>query len=76
MWILKEIKKFRKTGNLKHIYKKELGTACFAHDAAHSHSKDLVKRTISDKILNDKSLWNSYINLKYDGYERGLATMV
>ena len=53
-------KKFRKTGNLKHIYRKELDTACFAHDAALSHRKDLAKRTISDKILNDKSLWNSY----------------
>ena len=43
--------KFRKTGSLKHLYRNELDKACFAHDAAYSDSKDLVKRTISDKIL-------------------------
>ena len=31
----------------------ELDKSCFAHDAAYSDSKDLAKRTISDKILND-----------------------
>ena len=29
--------------------------ACFAHDAAYSDSKDLAKRTISDKILKDRA---------------------
>ena len=43
--------KFRETGSLKHLYRNELDKACFAHDAAYSDSKDLVKRTISDKIL-------------------------
>ena len=28
-----------------------LDKVCFAHDAAYSESKDLAKRTISDKIL-------------------------
>ena len=32
--------KFRWTGNLKHLYRNELGKACFAHDAAYSDSKD------------------------------------
>ena len=45
------IKKCRETGNLKHLYRNELDKACFAHDAAYSDSKHLVKRTISDKIL-------------------------
>ena len=45
------IKKFRETGNLKHICKSELDKVCFLHDAAYSDSKDLIKRTISDKIL-------------------------
>ena len=27
------IQKFRKAGNLKHLYRNELGKACFAHDA-------------------------------------------
>ena len=48
------IKKFRETGYLKHVYRNELDKARFAHDAAYSDSKDLVKRTILDKILKDK----------------------
>ena len=28
---------------------------CFAHDAAYSDSKDLAKRTISDKILKGRA---------------------
>ena len=46
---------FKETSNLKHIYKNKLGKACFAHDAAHFDSKDLAKRTISDKILKDRA---------------------
>ena len=38
--------KLRETGNLKHLYRNELGKACFAHHAAYSDSKDLAKRTI------------------------------
>ena len=49
------IQKFRETGNLKHLYRNELYKACFAHDAAYSDSKDLAKRTISDKILKDRA---------------------
>ena len=37
------IKKFRETGNLKHLYRSKLEKACFAHDTAYSHSKDLAK---------------------------------
>ena len=49
------IKKFRETGNLKNLYRNELDKACFAHDAAYSDSKDLAKRTTSDKILQDRA---------------------
>ena len=49
--------------------------ACFAHDAAYSDSKGLAKRTQSDKILKDKAFDNAN-NPKYDGYQRGLASMV
>ena len=49
------IQKFRKTGNLKHLYRNELGKACFAHDATYSDSKDLAKKTISNKILKDRA---------------------
>ena len=34
------IKKFGKTGNLKHLLRNELDKACFTHDVAYSESKD------------------------------------
>ena len=37
--------------------------------------KDLAKRTASDKVLRDKA-FNVAKNPKYDGYQRGLASMV
>ena len=37
--------------------------------------KDLTRRTISDKILRDKA-FNVAKNPKYNGYQRGLASMV
>ena len=38
-------------------------------------SKDLVKRTQSDKVLKEKA-FKIASNAKYDGYQRGLASMV
>ena len=38
-------------------------------------SKDLVKRTPSDNVLKDKAL-KIASDAKYDGYQRGLASMV
>ena len=69
------IEKFMKTGNTVFIYKKELGKACFQHDMAYGKSKDLVKRTQSDKVLRDKA-FKIGSDLKYDGYQRGLAPLV
>ena len=40
------IQKFRKTGNLKHLYRNELDKTCFHHDAAYCDSKGLVKRAV------------------------------
>ena len=37
--------------------------------------KDLAKRTASDKVIRDKA-FNITKNPKYDGYQRGLASMV
>ena len=53
----------------------ELDKACFTHDAAYSDNKDLTKRTIADKILKNKA-FNIAKDKKYDGYQRGLASMV
>ena len=38
-------------------------------------SKDLAKRTQSDKVLRDKA-FEVASDPKYDGYQRGLASMV
>ena len=69
------IQKFKETGNTNYIYKNELGKACFAHDAAYSDSKDLIKGTVADKILRNRA-FNIAKDPKYDGYQRGLASMV
>ena len=42
---------------------------------AYGKSKDLIKRTQSDKVLKDKA-FKIASNPKYDGYQRGLASMV
>ena len=42
---------------------------------AYGKSKDLVKKTQSDKVLRDKE-FKIAINPKYDGNQRGLASMV
>ena len=44
------IQTIREIGNLKHLYRNELDETCFARDAAYSRSKDLAKKTISDKF--------------------------
>ena len=69
------IQKFMQTGDTNYIYRNELDKACFQHDAAYSDSKDLAKRTQSDKVLKDKAFAIAN-NPKYDGYQRGLASMV
>ena len=69
------IQRFKEKANLKHLYRNELDKASFAHDAANSDSKDLAKRTISDKIVKDRT-YEIARNRKYIGYERALASMV
>ena len=64
------IEKFMQTGNTNFIYKNELDKACFQHDLAYGKPKDLVKRTQSDKAFKTAS------NPKFNGYQRGLASMV
>ena len=69
------IQKFKEIGDTSYIYKNELDKACFQHDMAYEDFKDLEKRTASDKVLRDKA-FNIAKNPKYDGYQRGLASMV
>ena len=68
------IDKFMQTGNTDFIYKNELDKACFQHDMAYGKSKDLIKRTQSDKVLKHKA-FKIANNPNYDGYQRGLASM-
>ena len=69
------IEKFMKSRNTDFIYKNELDKACFQHDMAYGKSKDLFKRTQSDRVLRDKA-FKIASDPKYDGYQRGLASMV
>ena len=69
------IQKFKETGDTNYIYKNELDKPCFVYDAAYSDSKDLTKRTVADKSLKNKA-FDIAKDSKYDGYQRGLASMV
>ena len=73
--INKEFKSLKKLVIRTISTKNELDKACFAHDAAYSYSKDLIKRTAADKILRNRA-FNIDKDPKYDGYQRGLASMV
>ena len=72
---LKRIKKFGETDNLKHLYRNKLDKACFTQNATYSHNNDLVKRTLSDKILKDRA-YEIARNFGYHGSERALASVV
>ena len=68
------IKEFKRTGDTRYIYRNELDKACFQHDSAYADHKDLINRTEADKFLRDKA-HDIASNPKYDGYQRGLASM-
>ena len=63
------------TGDTRYICRNELDKACFQHDMAYGDSKDLKRRTQSDKVLKDKAFAIAS-NPKYDGYQRELASIV
>ena len=76
---------FTKNKELKNLCREEieadficrnvLDKACFQHDMAYGKSKDLAKTTQPDKVLWDKP-FKIANDPKYDGYQRGLASMV
>ena len=68
------IQKFKETGDASYIYKNELDKACFQHDMEYGDFKDLKRRTFSDKVLRHQA-FNIAKNSKYDGYQRGLASV-
>ena len=69
------IQKFKQARDSRYIYKNELDKACFQHDTAYGDFKDLKRRTTADNVLRDKA-FNIAKNPKYDGYRRGLASML
>ena len=69
------IKEFKRTGDTCLLYRNELDKARFKHDAAYAKYKDVENRLISDQKLRN-SAYDIASNPKYDGYQRGLASMV
>ena len=57
------------------MYRNELDKACFASDATYRDSKNLAKKTVSDKIWKKRAV-KITLNPKCDGYQKGLASMV
>ena len=69
------IEKSMQTWNTDFINRSKPDKACLPHDIAYGKSEDLAKRTQSVKVLRDKA-FKIAINPKYDGYQRGLTSMV
>ena len=69
------IKEFKCTGNIKLLYRNALDKACFKHDAAYAKYKDVENKLIADDKLKN-SAYDIASNPEYDGYQRGLASMV
>ena len=69
------IEKSTQTGRTDFVYRNELEKACFQHDMVYVKSKDLMKRTESDKVLRDKA-FKMASDPKYDGHQRVLASVV
>ena len=67
------IEKFMQTENTNFIYKNDLNKVCFQHDMAYGKSKDLARRTESEKVLRNKA-FEIASDPKYDGYQRALAS--
>ena len=67
--------KFKETDDSRYIYQNELDKACFEHDVACGDFKDLNRRTAVDKVSRGKT-FNIAKNSKYDGYQRGYASVV
>ena len=69
------IQKFMQTGDTNYIYRNHLDKACFQHDMGYGKYKDLTEIAQSHKVLRDKA-FEIASNPEYDGYERGLASIV
>ena len=68
-------KEFKRTVDTRYIYRNELDKACFQRDSAYADHKDLINRAEADNVLRDKA-YDVASNPEYDGYQRGLVSMV
>ena len=64
-----------KDGRLSHILKNRLDAACFQYDSAYAKYKDRANRKQSDIALKNKAI-NIATDPRFNGYQRGLASMV
>ena len=71
----KRIQKFQKIGNLYYICENDLDKAYFTHNAVYADSKDLARRTVSDRVLKETA-YEIALNPRYDEFQRELASMV
>ena len=69
------IKEFKRRGDTRLLYRNELDKAYFKHDATYAKYKDVENRLISDQKIRN-SAYDIASNPKYDGYQRGLVSMV
>ena len=69
------IQKCRQTAHLKKRYNNKLDKACFVQDTAYCDNKDFTKRTISKKNMKEGA-YEIMLDPKYDGYQRGLASII
>ena len=69
------IQKFKVTGYSRYIYQNELDKTCFHHDMVYGDFKELTRGTASEKKLRDRA-FNIAKNPKYEGYQRGLGSVV
>ena len=69
------IKVFKRTGNINLLYRNALDKACLKHDAAYAKYKDVENRLIANDKLKNSS-YDIASNPDYDGYQRGLASML
>ena len=70
-----KIQKFKETADSRYIYQNELDKTGSQHDMVYRDFKNLTRRTASDKILRDQA-FNIAKNTKYDGYQRGISSIV
>ena len=75
VYSLKQVQKFKETGDLQYICQNEINKACFQHDMVYEDIKDLPRLTAFNKIFRDKVFIIAKIT-KYDGNQTGFTLVV